>query len=152
MDDVVARARALIGVKFRPQGRSPEAGLDCIGVVAMVFGLAAVRSDYRLRFSARQELNGEFTACGFRPIEVTKADVGDVLVVEAGHRQLHVVVLTRDGYLHADAGLRRVVEVPGAVAWPVVAAWRARPGTEGEPHLRLARRRPEPAHPQAGEG
>jgi hypothetical protein len=29
------------------------------------------------------------------------------------------------GVVHADAALRRVVERQGALAWPLVAAWRA---------------------------
>lgn len=150
-DDVIRRARALIGVRFRPQGRSAEAGLDCIGVVAVAFGLTGIRSDYRLRASDAEELNRGFAEGGFMPIAATDAGAGDVLVVQAGFRQLHVVILTPDGYLHGDAGLRRVVEVPGAVAWPVVAAWRAGPGTVGysEPHP--ARLRPSRPLPRAGE-
>lgn len=123
-DEVVARARDLLGVRFRPQGRGTNQGLDCIGVVAMTFGLTAVRRDYCLRSGDADEVNGEFAAGGFSAIAVTAAGAGDVLLVRVGPGRLHVVILTPEGYLHADAGLRRVVEVPGAVAWPVVSAWR----------------------------
>ena len=34
-DGIVARARALIGTRFRPQGRSAAEGLDCVGLVAL---------------------------------------------------------------------------------------------------------------------
>jgi hypothetical protein len=34
------------------------------------------------------------------------------------------VILTPGGFVHADAGLRRVVERLGAVPWPVVGCWR----------------------------
>lgn len=151
-DDVVRRARALIGVRFRPQGRSVEAGLDCIGVVAMAFGLTGVRSDYRLRASKADEVNRAFYDGGFEPISATEAGPGDVLVVQAGFRQLHVVILTPDGYLHGDAGLRRVAEVPGTVGWPVLRAWRASVGTDGnsDPHLPPAADPSSPAN--AGEG
>lgn len=151
-EDVVRRARALIGVRFRPQGRSVEAGLDCIGVVAVTFGLTRVRSDYRLRAADADEVNGAFADCGFAAIAATEAGVGDVLVVQAGFRQLHVIILTPDGYLHGDAGLRRVVEVPGAVAWPVVGAWRASVGTDGDSDPHPARLRASRSLPQAGEG
>jgi len=120
-EQVVARGRALVGVRFRPQGRS-DAGVDCIGVVAMAFGLSAVRGDYGLRSCDAAEVEREFEGSGFLPVAVTDAGSGDVLLVRAGFRQLHVVILTEEGYLHADAGLRRVVEVPGAVGWPVVSA------------------------------
>jgi len=165
VSDVVRRARALIGVRFRPQGRDRQAGLDCIGVVAMAFGLTAVRRDYGLRSGDAVELNGEFAASGFLPIAATQAGPGDVLLVQAGHRQLHVVILTPEGYLHADAGLRRVVEVPTAVAWPVVGAWRHPEngaGGDQDPPLRrlstgcrqrnLGRLRPARPLPRAGEG
>lgn len=153
-EQVVARGRALIGVRFRPQGRS-DAGVDCIGVVAMAFGLTAVRGDYGLRSSDVGEVEREFAGSGFVRIAATEAGAGDVLLVRAGYRQLHVVILTGEGYLHADAGLRRVVEVPGAVGWPVVSAWRAwgEGGGGGEtedPHLpRVAWA---PPLPLAGEG
>lgn len=147
-DAAVRRARTLIGVRFRPQGRSPELGLDCIGVVAMTFGITAVRGNYGLRSADSREVNGEFAAAGFLPIGAADAGAGDVLLVEAGHRQLHVVILTPDGYLHADAGLRRVVEVPGAVTWPVSGAWR-HPEREEEP--RPERRAASRPLPQAGE-
>ena len=90
----------------------------------MVFGLTAVRRDYALRSSDAEAVNGEFAESGFLRIAPTEAGAGDVLLVRAGPGQLHVVILTPGGYLHADAGLRRVVETPGAVAWPVLSAWR----------------------------
>ena len=149
MDDVVRRARALIGVRFRPQGRTVKAGLDCIGVVAMAFGLTAVRGDYALRSGNADVVNGEFASSGFLPIPPAEAGAGDVLLVRTGFRQLHVVILTVDGYLHADAALRRVVEVPGAVAWPVKGAWR-HPDRSKDPHP--ARLRATTPLPLAGEG
>lgn len=122
--DVVARARRTIGVRFRPQGREAEQGLDCIGLVTVAFGLTGVRRDYQLRWSHVDAMAGGFAASGFAPLAPAVAAPGDVLVVRTGHAQLHVVLLTPDGYVHADAGLRRVVEVPGAVPWPIASAWR----------------------------
>lgn len=122
VEDIVARARANLGVRFRPQGRDAEHGLDCIGVVTNAFGLADVRRDYPLRWGHVEEIERGFDASGFVPCAA--AEAGDVLLVRVGHAQLHVVILTYDGYLHADAGLRCVVEVPGRVPWPVVGAWR----------------------------
>ena len=126
MSAVVARARALIGVRFRTQGRTPEHGLDCIGVVMMATGIpeARVRRDYDLRFSDPEKVNANFDACGMIRLAPSAAEPGDVLLVRPGPAQLHVVLLTELGYLHADASLRRVVEVPGPVPWPVLSAWR----------------------------
>lgn len=123
-EEVVARARGNLGVRFRPQGRDAEHGLDCIGVVMAAFGLTGVRRDYRLRSGDADGIERGLAESGFVLLGAGAARAGDVLLVHAGHAQLHVVLLTPDGYLHADAGLRRVVEVPGPVPWPVASAWR----------------------------
>jgi murein DD-endopeptidase / murein LD-carboxypeptidase len=123
---IVAAGRALIGVRFRPQGRSAETGLDCIGVVVMATDTdpARVRRDYRLRGADAEAMNGEFEAHGFLRLAPIAAEPGDFLVVQAGPMQVHIVLRTECGYLHADMGLRRVVEVPGPQPWPVLSAWR----------------------------
>jgi hypothetical protein len=46
------------------------------------------------------------------------------MLVESGPRQFHVLVKTTTGFVHADAGLRRVVETPGRPGWPVIGIWR----------------------------
>lgn len=133
---VVRRARACVGARFRAQGRAIETGLDCIGVVAMAWDLRrAVRADYRLRARGFDALEGELARVADR-VPPGDARAGDALVVDAGGGQPHVVLLTPDGYVHAEAGMRRVVETPGAVAWPVRSAWRladdpARTGEDG---------------------
>jgi hypothetical protein len=47
-----------------------------------------------------------------------------VLLTRTGPGQLHLGVWTGSGLIHADVGLGRVVERPGAVAWPVLGIWR----------------------------
>jgi len=123
---IVARARALIGIRFRPQGRSVDDGLDCIGVAMMATGIPKhrVRRDYCLHSNNAEEVNGEFDECGFIRIAPAGAAAGDVLLVRPTASALHVVILTGTGYLHADMRLRRTVEVPGDVPWPTVSAWR----------------------------
>lgn len=123
----VEQARQLIGVRFRPQGRSAELGLDCIGVAALTFGLPPmrVRADYRLRGGSRGEIEADL-ASFFDRIPPASAEPGDLVLAAPGPMQLHVAVLTPEGYLHADAGLRRVAEAPGALPWPVLSAWRFR--------------------------
>jgi murein DD-endopeptidase / murein LD-carboxypeptidase len=125
-DAIVRRARALLGVRFRPQGRDPEQGLDCIGVVTMATGIAArrVRRDYCLHSNDPDEVNGQFDGCGFIRIAPAAAVAGDVLLVRPNPIALHAVILTDSGYLHADMRARRVVEVPGQVPWPTLSAWR----------------------------
>jgi murein DD-endopeptidase / murein LD-carboxypeptidase len=119
---VVARARALIGVRFRPQGRSPETGLDCIGLVAAALGVSGVPRDYALRGSSPEHLAAGLIAAGLRP--AAPALPGDVLAMAAGPGQLHLGILSDDGLIHGDASLRRIVERPGLVPWPILGAWR----------------------------
>lgn len=150
-EDAVRRARALLGVRFRPQGRDPAYGVDCIGVVAVAFGLAGVRRDYEVQWGDEAAVDAGFAASGFVRVAAADAGTGDVMVVRVGAGQLHVVVLTGEGFVHADVGLRRVVEVPGSVGWPVVSAWRSPRKQEAEdPHPTFSRRR-EKAF-RAGEG
>ena len=123
---IVRRARSLIGVRFRPQGRSRAQGLDCIGVVMMATRTPRrrVREDYGLLAGEIGEVNAGFDDVGFIRLPPDRAGPGDILIVDSGPRQLHAVILTDEGYLHAHAGLRKVVETPGAVPWPVLSAWR----------------------------
>lgn len=94
---------------------------------------ADVRSDYCLRSGDADQVNGEFDEAGFIRLAPSQAGEGDLLLVQPGPAQLHVVILTPGGYLHADMRLRRVVEVPGPVPWPVLSAWRHRDHEAGLP-------------------
>jgi cell wall-associated NlpC family hydrolase len=126
-EEIVARARALIGVRFRLQGRDPEQGLDCIGVVTMAMGVPKekVRRDYIVPSSMTAErMNEEIAELGFIRIAPAAAKDGDLLLVRPGAGALHLLILTDTGFLHADMRRRRTVEVPGAVPWPIVSAWR----------------------------
>ena len=120
------RARALVGTRFRPQGRDPRYGLDCVGTAAAAAGIAPgrLRSDYSLRGQHLAAIEHELCDLGCRPVPAERAVAGDVIVCEAGPAQFHIVVRAWDSFIHADAGLRRVVERPLPVPWPVVGAWR----------------------------
>jgi cell wall-associated NlpC family hydrolase len=119
---IVRRARALIGVRFRPQGRSQESGLDCIGLASAALAREGARRDYRLRGGSLSELERELRAAGLRPAAL--AEAGDVVTMRPGPEQLHLGIWTGSGIVHADAGLGRIVERPGRPTWPVVGIWR----------------------------
>ena len=124
--DIAARARSLVGVRFRPQGRSPELGLDCVGLAALSTDVPVerVRRDYALRGQRLAQIEHELCDLGLQPVCGQEAEAGDVLVFEAGPAQLHMAILTEHGFVHADAGLRRVVERPLPLPWPVLGLWR----------------------------
>ena len=123
---VAERARALVGTRFRPQGRKPEHGLDCLGLVAVAAELPAEMLPER--YTMRSEVSEQALALTFEArvgrIEPGQAGEGDVLLVRAGAGQHHFLVLTGAGFVHADARQGRVVERPGPSPWPALAAWR----------------------------
>jgi cell wall-associated NlpC family hydrolase len=123
---IAARARSLVGVRFRPQGRDPELGLDCVGLAAVAADLPVnrVRRDYALRGQRLAEIEHELSDLGLQPVCGREAEAGDVLVFGAGPAQLHMGILTEQGFVHADAGLRMVVERPLPLPWPVLGLWR----------------------------
>lgn len=121
-DEIVARARALIGTRFRPQGRSAADGVDCIGLAALAVGVANVPRDYALRGMPLRRLTD-----GLRAVGLVAADFmapGDVLILRPGPAQLHLGIFTGTGLVHGDAGLRRVVERPLPLPWPILGIWR----------------------------
>lgn len=125
--DYSARARALVGIRFRPQGRDPRAGLDCVGLVLLTYGIAvdAVRRNYRLSGDHRAEAEREL-ARFFRRARTNAPCRGALMFLAVTPEQLHFAVRTDLGFVHADARLGRVVETPGPPRWPVLATYRRR--------------------------
>lgn len=125
------RARALVGTRFRPQGRSRD-GLDCIGVVLLTFGFdaGAIRKDYRLRGDYRSELE-QGLLVQFRRLALRQLGPGDVMLICIAGDQLHLGVRTDRGFVHAHAGIGFVVETPGAPEWLVLSGYRKRTRIRG---------------------
>ncbi|UYY57534.1 peptidoglycan endopeptidase [Sphingomonas sp. S2-65] len=117
----LAAARGAVGAPFRLHGRRVAEGLDCVGLAGLAYG-CAVPSGYRMRSGTADGVAQAVEAAGLVRVENMRA--GDLLLVRSGPGQLHLAIASEDGVIHADAGLRRVVERPGPVPWPVVARWR----------------------------
>jgi hypothetical protein len=124
--DFAGRARALVGTRFRLQGRN-AAGLDCVGMILQTFDLpeSSARHNYRLRGQHRDEVE-EGLRRHFRPIRQSQRRPGDVLLLSVADDQLHLGVCTDAGFVHAHARIGRVVETPGDPEWPVLAVYRRR--------------------------
>lgn len=123
-DRVAAAARAAVGVPFRLQGRDPESGLDCVGVVALSLAAGGHEGPVPAGYGLRCGDAARYRSCWAGLADADGSRAGDVLLCLAGPRQLHLAVRTPAGVVHADAGLRRVVERPGVLPWPVLMAWR----------------------------
>ncbi len=120
-DAVLARARAVLGCPFRPQGRAPDTGFDCVGLAGWAYGIEAAR-DYRLRSNDLARLERGLAAAGLARGDARAA--GDLLVLRGGAGQIHLGIDSGEGLVHADAALRRVVERPDPLPWPLIARWR----------------------------
>lgn len=128
---LAAAARTLVGAPYRRDGRDPRTGLDCLGVVATA--LARIGRDPALpaRSTLRRRDNPDVQGIGrLAGLQVAEGQVapGDVLLVRCSPLQLHALIATApDGFVHAHAGLGRVVQGPADPAWTVVGHWRLPP-------------------------
>jgi hypothetical protein len=125
---LAAAAEALADVRFRLHGRDPATGLDCIGVLAAALAAigrpAPLPVDYALRSNRLPPLETLVATCGFAEVHAPTLP-GDVLMLKVGPCQHHLLIAARGGgFVHAHAGLGRVVVTPGPPDWPVLHRWR----------------------------
>lgn len=114
-------ARGAIGARFRLHGRDVAHGLDCVGLAGLAYG-AQVPRGYALRGGSAERIAAVVCAAGL--VRAGDARPGDLVLFRAGAGQLHLGIASEAGVIHADAGLRRVVERPGVPPWPELARWR----------------------------
>jgi hypothetical protein len=82
-----------------------------------------VPGDYPLRGGDGGTIIAAIERAGPRPIAPEAAVAGNLILITAGLDQFHMAVLTGDGFVHADAGLRRVIETPGRPDGTIIGAW-----------------------------
>jgi murein DD-endopeptidase / murein LD-carboxypeptidase len=125
----IAAARAGLGTPFRPQGRIPGLGLDCIGVALLAADGAGVAVErlpaYALSGDHGRLLAETMAALGCR--KVRRALPGDIVEYRLAPRHRHLAVMTATGIIHAHAGLGKMVEGPVPGDWAIAAIW-ALPG------------------------
>lgn len=126
--ELAAAASSLVGTPYRLHGREPESGLDCVGLVLAALTLLGrspqAISGYGLRNLDHTRFVPLFGKVGFVP-SCGPIVPGDLLQVQPGPAQVHLLIANcAGGFVHAHAGLRRVVVTPGPLAWPLLAHWR----------------------------
>lgn len=121
-------AGQFIGAPFRLHGRDPVSGLDCVGLIASALNATGqtpvVPQAYALRNSNIAKLLEFASANDFceasGPIEP-----GNILLVQPGPAQFHLLIAEHsNSFIHAHAGLRRVVRMPGPLGWTILRQWR----------------------------
>ena len=124
MSAVAEAARALVGTRFRAQGRGAD-GLDCVGLAAAALAAGGYAGPVPRGYPLRGGDPERVTARLDQVLVRTNGEAaGDLLLCRSGPGQLHMAIRVPGGIVHADAGLRRVVERPGPVPWPVLGAWK----------------------------
>lgn len=122
--ELIAAARAMLGVRFRPQGRG-AGGVDCLGLVlcaGAAVGLRLPPLTFPLRGAGLADAWAELRRAGC--LQVENALPGDVLLGAPATRQVHLAFRSERGTIEAHAGIGRVVERPlaGDETWDSV--WR----------------------------
>jgi murein DD-endopeptidase / murein LD-carboxypeptidase len=121
--EIAARAMHCLGTPFRLHGRTPGIALDCVGLAGFAAGLEDLPSDYTLRGKFIGKIRAYMEQCAHCLCHGALS-AGDIVLVGCGPRQQHLMVKVQDGWVHAHAGLGRVVHMAGPSLWPVLAAWR----------------------------
>mgnify|MGYP001229694507 FL=1 len=126
--DLALSVRALVGVPFRLHGRDPATGLDCIGVLEAALRGCGVPvrlpCDYTLRTRRLPPLGDWTGRLGFLRGE-GPVQPGDVAMLRPAACLHHLAIATApDRFVHAHAGLRRVVEGPLPRDWAEIRRWR----------------------------
>ncbi|WP_432814098.1 peptidoglycan endopeptidase [Sphingorhabdus sp.] len=125
---IAACALTCLGAPFRLHGRSPETGLDCVGVVSACLFEAGYRfeipTDYRLRGDFEGRVQAFFTDSKFRNVDDGSWIAGDILLLRPGPRHIHFAVLAHVGAVHAHVGLGRVVLTPLPLPYGNITQWR----------------------------
>jgi cell wall-associated NlpC family hydrolase len=125
---IADRAMACVGAPFRLHGRSPETGLDCVGVVADCLFAAGYRfevpTDYRLRGDFEARAMAFFADKKFQNVGDASWVAGDILLFRPGPRHIHFAALAHVGAVHAHIGLGRVVLTPLPLPYGKITQWR----------------------------
>ena len=125
---LAAAAERFVGVPFRLHGRCPERGLDCVGLVAAALAAIGRKAIAPAGYRLRQTDVGRWLAAAVEAGLVESAgeiEPGDVLLVRPGPAQHHLLIAGREGgFVHAHAGLGRVVITPTPLPWAEERCWR----------------------------
>jgi len=134
---LAAAAEALVGVPFRLGGRDPAGGLDCLGLFAVAMErigrVAVVPAGYSLKVRRLDQWLPDPALSGLAEAAAPFMP-GDVILLQPAGAQFHLAIAgPGGGWIHAHAGLRRVVSEPAMPRGELVRHWRLQPQAESLP-------------------
>ena len=120
---------SLRGSEFRLHGRDGISGLDCIGLADQCLIAAGFNcrppNGYSIRGGSERMITNFMTTAGFeRFAPETRLCEGDIVLVRPSPVQWHFLIRAKDGFVHAHAGLGKVVFCPGDSPWPIISIFR----------------------------
>ena len=126
---IAEKALELCGKKFRFHGRDPATGVDCIGLAELCLSGAGVDCEaptgYSLRGGNLEQVSKFMALAGFTQLPPDSVLCeGDIVLVRPSPVQLHFMIRTQDGFVHAHAGLSKVSFCPGGAPWPILSIFR----------------------------
>jgi len=129
--DLACAAQDLIGTPFRLHGRDPASGLDCIGLLGGAMARRgqpiSLPTGYTLRLSDPAPWLPDPATLGFAAASAPVLP-GDVVLLQLGVAQFHLAIAAAPhGWIHAHAGLRRVVLTPELPEGRIAHHWRRAP-------------------------
>lgn len=132
--DLASKALTLVGTPFRLHGRDPATGLDCVGVLAAALAACGTTprlpNGYVLHNRMLPEL-GKYVVANGLVRAAGPLIAGDVVLVRAGPCQVHLLIAVgNQHFVHAHAGLRRVICSELPADWPILRHWRIAPEIE----------------------
>lgn len=126
---IAQTAHSLCGTDFRLHGRDPADGLDCIGLAELCLASSGIECEspngYSIRGGSQDSFDKAMTELGFTKFSPdSRLEDGDVVLARPSPVQWHFLVRSQSGFVHAHAGLGKVVFTPGKSPWPIVAIYR----------------------------
>lgn len=118
---MVERARSFVGVPFLHQGRDPEIGLDCLGLVLAMMHGCRYRLDFHYdTYPAQPHKHTLYRHLKAETVEIDAADIlpADLLLLRYDRHPQHVAVVSsfepyfKQGIIHSynDTSIQKVVE------------------------------------------
>lgn len=113
-DDLIAAARACLNTPFHHQGRQPNVGLDCGGLLVVALRAIGIQPVDMVAYDRRPHGGIMENLLDSQPcltrVQVSEMRPGDILLMRFKSDPQHLALLAGESILHAWEAAGRVVE------------------------------------------